>query len=289
MNRKAMLQVISAGMLWGAINLFIKPLSAAGLTSLQIAMARMVVASVGFGGYTLLRNPAAFRICLKDIWMFIGTGMVSVVLFNTCYFYTIIHGQASVAVVLLYTSPVFILLLSALLFGERITRRKLLAIGLTLLGCVLVSGLLTGSLTVPFRVLVTGILSGFLYGLYTIFGRYALQKYSSATVTAYTFLLAAVCSLCFTDKTGVLSVLTASPANLLLCLGLGLFSTILPYYLYTLGLEKLESGVAAVLVAVEPAVGAVLGMTVFHEDRGALKLLGIVLVLVAIVVMNRDE
>lgn len=289
MNRKAALQVIASGILWGGINLFIKPLSAAGLTSLQIAMVRMIVATLGFGGFTLLRNPDAFRIELRDLWMFIGTGVVSVTLFNLCYFYTIIHGQASVAVVLLYTSPVFILLLSAPLFGEKITRRKLLAVALTLLGCVLVSGMLTGTLSMPFRVLVTGVLSGFLYGLYTIFGRYALQKYSSSTVTVYSFLLAMVCSLIVTDKTGVLSVLTASPVNALLCLGLGLFSTILPYYLYTLGLEKLEPGVAAVLVAVEPAVGAFFGMVVFHEDHSVLKLLGIALVLAAIVIMNSGE
>ena len=112
--------VILAGCLWGVINIFVKKLSAAGLDSLQIALGRLAGAAILFSLFLLIRDPSGFRIDLKDIWMFIGTGVISVVFFSLCYFYTMIRGQASVAVVLLYTSPVFVMLFSALLFKERI-------------------------------------------------------------------------------------------------------------------------------------------------------------------------
>ena len=48
----------------------------------------------------------------------------------------------------------------------------------------------------------------------------------------------------------------------------------------------MESGRAAILVAVEPLVGAVIGMTLFHESREPAKLLGIGLILGAILVLN---
>lgn len=286
MKKQGVAAVIAAGVLWGAINIFIKKLAAEGLSSMQIALLRMVVAVVLFSAITVVKNPELFKIQIRDIWMFIGTGVISVSLFNYFYFYTIINGEASVAVVLLYTSPVFIVLMAALLFGEKITGRKLFACALTLAGCVLTSGLLKSTPNVSAKVFATGIASGLLYALYTIFGRYALNKYSATTVTVYTFLLGLVGTFFMTDKSGIKEILTTNPQTILYIIGLGIFSTVLPYFLYTYGLQRMESGKAAIYVAVEPAVGAILGMTVFGEDRSIVKILGIILVLLAIAVMN---
>ena len=278
--------VILAGFLWGVINVFVKNLSAAGLGSLQIALGRLAAAAAVFSLYLLIRDPSSFRISLKDIWMFIGTGIVSVVFFNLCYFYTIIHGQASIAVVLLYTSPVFVMLFSALLFRERITPRKTAALILTVTGCVFVSGLIAGDLSVTPLVLLSGIASGMLYALYTVFGRYALEKYSTNTVTVYTFILAFIASLFFGDAPGLVSALRSEPSLILWILGLAVISTVFPYFLYTLGLQHMEAGKAAILVAVEPVVGAVIGMTVFREPHDPYKLIGIVLIISAILILN---
>lgn len=287
-SRKAVFAVIGAGILWGVISLFIRPLSAGGLDPLQIAAVRMIAATVLFWSVTAVRTPQKLRVHVRDLWMFVGTGIVSVAMFNFCYFYTIIHSEASVAVVLLYTSPVFILLLSALLFHERITRRKLLALMLTFAGCVCVAGL-TGGVRLSAVVFLTGIGSGLFYGLYTIFGRYALAKYDAVTVTAYSFLFALLGTLPFGKLPALARTVAAEPRLLLYCVGIGICSTVLPYLLYTWGLERMESGKAAILVAVEPLVGAVVGMLVFHESHNAVKLVGIALILTAIVLLNLPD
>ena len=286
--KKAVCAVIGAGILWGVISLFIRPLSAAGLDPMQIAGVRMITATVLFLGVIAVRSREKLRVRFRDLWMFVGTGIVSVSLFNFCYFYTIIHSEASVAVVLLYTSPVFILLLSALLFRERITTRKVLALALTFAGCVCVAGL-TGGVRLSAVVFLTGIGSGLFYGLYTIFGRYALAKYDAATVTAYSFLFGLLGTLPFCKPVTLVRTVAAEPRILLLCVGIGICSTVLPYFLYTWGLQRMESGKAAILVAVEPLVGAVIGMLVFRESHNALKLVGIALILTAIVLLNLPE
>ncbi|MBQ6904196.1 MAG: DMT family transporter, partial [Lachnospiraceae bacterium] len=165
MQKKSVLSVVGAGVLWGIISLFIRPLSDAGLTSVRITAVRMIVGSVVLVVFTAARSRDKLRIRLRDLWMFVGTGVVSTAVFNFCYFYTIIHSEASVAVVLLYTSPVFILLLSALLFRERITRVKVASLVLTFAGCVCVAGL-TGGVRLTAPVLLTGLGSGLFYGLY---------------------------------------------------------------------------------------------------------------------------
>ena len=289
MQKKASLSVILAGILWGLITVFVKKLSAAGFDSLQIALIRLSVAAVLFVGFLAVTDRQKLKIRLRDIWMFIGTGVVSVTLFNFCYFYTTINSQASIAVVLLYTSPVWIMIFSAVLFKDPVTKRKLLVVVMTVAGCVCVTGMLEGSVAVTPLVLFTGVCSGIFYGLYTIFGKYALAKYDSMTVTAYTFLFGTLGSLPLGKPAKTLEILAESPELILWCLGIGIASTVLPYVFYTWGLKYLDSGRASILVATEPLVGAVLGMTVYHETHSVLKICGILLILAAIIVLNIEK
>lgn len=282
------ISVIAAGVLWGVISFFIKSLSAAGLYAMEIGFIRLLVAAPLFTSLTAFTDPSKLKIHLRDIWMFAGTGIVSIVLFNSLYFYTMIHAQASVAVVLLYTSPVFIMLLSAVIFKEKITLRKVAALIMTVIGCAFVAGL-SGSSGLTALTLITGLASGLFYGLYTIFGRFALAKYDPVTVTVYSFIFGMIGSLPVGKPAHVFRTVADRPNLILLCLGIGIFCTVLPYFLYTWGLSGMESGKAAILVAVEPLVGAVIGMTFFHESTGAVKLIGMAMILGALVLLNLPQ
>lgn len=280
--------VILAGVLWGIISLFVRSLYDAGLDALQISALRLSVAAVSFLLALLLGKRSLLKIRLRDIWMFFCTGIVSVVLFNTLYFYTTVNSQASVAVVLLYTSPAFVILFSALIFREKITVRKLLALGMTVGGCVLVSGMLGGGYRLTPLLLLTGLGSGVFYALYTIFARFALKRYDSMTVTAYTFLMGALGALPLGKPGSTLAVLSESPSLWISAMCIGVVCTVLPYALYTWGLTRMDSGRASLLVAVEPLVGALVGILVFRESCGAGKLAGVALILGAVCVLSRN-
>lgn len=141
MQKKAYLSIISAAALWGCIGVFLRLLTAAGLDSMESVAVRSTVAAILYFFWLLFTDRAAFRVRLQDLWYFVGTGIFSVLFFNWCYFNAISLSALSVAAVLLYTSPVFVMLLSALCFQEPITPRKIGALLLTFCGCVLVAGL----------------------------------------------------------------------------------------------------------------------------------------------------
>ncbi len=280
------LSVVLSGVLWGLISIFIKKLSAAGFTSLQICLIRMFFSAIIVISAVAIFSPKSLKIKLKDIWIFICTGIVSVVLFNVCYFYTIIHSQASVAVVLLYTSPIFVMILSAIFFKEKITWIKIVALVLTFVGCLFVAGIFNTSYSLTFLVILSGIGAGLFYALYSIFGRVALQKYDSLTLTCYTFLFGFIGSLPIGDVVGTVQNFVAQPILILWGVGISVVSTVLPYFFYSWGLQRMESGKASILAASEPLVGAVIGMTLYQEPGDPLKIIGIVLILVSIVCMN---
>ena len=289
MQRKAYLFILLAASLWGCIGLFLKLLTAAGLTAMQSVAVRCSTAAALYFLWLLLTDRAALVIRPRDCIYFVGTGIFSLVFFNWCYFNTIQRSSMSVAAVLLYTAPVFVMLMSAVVFQETITPRKLLALALTFFGCILVTGLLPlGSTAISLQTILYGLGSGFGYALYTIFGKFALAKYSSATVSFYTFLFAALGSF-------PLSGLLQTPQVLMDWrvtvggFGIGIFCCILPYLFYTEGLRYAEAGKAAILATAEPFVASILGVLLFREILTPFKLLGMASILFAIVLLNRKQ
>ena len=103
---------IFAGVLWGIISVFLKGLYAVGFSALQVMFLRAFISCLFMGFFLFFKDKSLLKFDLKDIWMFLGSGVVSLSFFSLCYFYTILVSGASVAVILLYTSPIFVLLLS---------------------------------------------------------------------------------------------------------------------------------------------------------------------------------
>ncbi len=160
------------------------------VNSIQIVSIRVTLAAIFFALVLCIKDRKGFRISLKDIPLFLGLGIGSILFFTVCYFTAITMMSLSTAAILLYTSPVWIMLMSIMFFHEKLDRRKLTALILAFAGCVLVSGISGEGMTLTG--LLVGLGSGIGYGLYSILGTIALRRYSPYTVTTYTFVFAAV-------------------------------------------------------------------------------------------------
>lgn len=284
-QKTAPLSILAAGVLWGVMGIFVRHFNALGLGSMEIGTLRVLTGLLITGAYLLLRHRSLLRIRLKDLWCFLGTGICSLFLMNLTYFTAMQYTSLAVAGVLLYTAPIFVMLLSALLFRERITGKKLLALALAFCGCVLVSGLGTDS-RVSAAGLLFGLGAGISYALYSIFGRYAIRRgYGSWTMTFYSFLFCGILS-CFLCDWQQAAPVFSLPAELLWTLGLGFITAFAPYVLYSLGLESVENSRASILASIEPVVAAVVSVVVFSEPMSLTAACGIALVLAAIVLLS---
>ena len=256
---RAIFLVLLAGSLWGCIGLFSRTLSALGVGPESIVILRNAGACVVLAVLFLVYDRSIFRIQLRHFPIFLGTGIVSILFFTLCYFNSQQVSSLAVSAILLYTAPTFVVLLSALFWREKITKQKLLLLGIG---------------------------SGLFYSSYTLFGRVALSHYPPFTVTFYTFLVAGIGSL-FLIRPQELAIVTGSGRGLLLALGLILISTVLPYLFYTKGLNDLgDGGKASILASVEPVVASLVGILVFGEPMGIGTLVGLVCILVSIYILR---
>ncbi|MGN0400431.1 MAG: DMT family transporter [Blautia sp.] len=281
--------ILLAGSMWATMGLWVRRFSQEGLDSLQILSLRVAVTTVLMLLFLTLYNRKLLKIHWKDLWCFLGTGICSIVFFGYCYNRTIILTSLSVAAILLYTAPIFVMVLSRFLFGETFTTRKIAALILAFAGCICVTGILNGDHAVSTTGILTGLGSGFGYALYSIFGRYALERnYHPFTVTFYTFLCALGAVLFLADWKPITDFSLSSPSGFLYSAAYCLVTTVLPYIFYTFGLSHVETGKASVMATIEPVVATLLGVFVLQEKITTVGVLGIVLVLGALVLLSNE-
>jgi len=289
MTKSAYFFVIIASIMWGIIGLFVKALSSFGFSSLQIVAIRAIGSAVFLVIFFLFKDRNILKIDIKHSIYFIGTGIFSFIFFNWFYFYTISISSISVAVILMYTSPVFVMFFSVLLFKEKLTREKVISLFLTFVGCLLVTifSQKTGQKISGIAIL-TGLGSGITFGLYSIFGRYALEKYNPMTVTTYTFVFASIGIIPIANLREMLYIFQNinavyyGAAIILLC-------TVLPFLLYNKGLTYMEASRASIISTLEPVVATILGIIIFNEGITTPKAIGVLLVIFAVSMLSKKE
>lgn len=286
MKKTAPLLIITAATLWGSMGLFTRTLTALGYTTFQLVFCRAALTSLSLIAYFLISDRQKLKIKLKDFWMFLLPSLISVILFNFCYMNAINSGSMSIAATLLYTAPIFVTVISAFLFQEKITPLKTAALIMAFIGCVLVSGITDSGNDLSSAALLFGIGSGFTYGMYSIFTKIGIKKYSPLTFTAYTFLISAVISFFICKPSDFVGTTVHKPSNTVILVLFALATNVIPYICFTSGLKFMDAGKANITATIEPVVATLFGIFVFHEKLTAVSALGIFLVLFSAVILN---
>lgn len=282
---------ILAGCMWGSVGFFVRRLSALNIDNMTIVGCRMAGALVIMVIFLLIYDKKLLKINLKDSWCFIGTGMVSMVFLNFFYNAAINITSLSLSAILLSTAPIFVIFLSRIIFGEKITKIKLMSFFLAFGGCILVSGIFEGGTAFCLLGITIGLSSAFFYALYSIFSRYAMNRgYHSLTITVYSFLFATIGGAFFSDFHMIAQEASQSPLSLGIFLFFhSLIAAAAPYILFTISLKHIEIGRASILASGEPVTATLIGLLVFKEIPTLLSVIGIVLVLAALALLSKPD
>ena len=284
--------VFAAGCLWGTIGLFSTLLQDMGMPSQSVAFYRLLFAAallipvliVKGKGFRLFRiRPAGILSCLL-------VGLFSQAFYNLLYMRTIKESGMAVAAVLLYTSPVFVALMSRLFFREPLGKNKIIAIAINIIGCVLtVTGGGFEGMTLVGLGLLTGVGAGFMYATLPVLSRIGADKEDPFTSTFYGLAFGTL-FLLFISRPwqGIGTAFT--PGMFIVLVGFGIVPSALAYIVYFGGLNRVkETSKVPVLASVETVMAALIGLAVFGQSLTLIKVVGIVLVLCSILVMNQKN
>ncbi len=289
MKKTAFLYIVVAGIFWGTSGIFVNLLAPYGFSSFQMTFVRALVSFFAMAIYTLILDRRLFKLKLSELPFYILLGL-SLFGTATCYYSSMQMASVSVAVVLMYTAPIYVMIFSVAALGEKISVLKLVSVVLMLLGCCLVSGII-GGMRFHIGGILIGALSGILYALYNIVAKLAFRRRSHPqTATLYSFLTMALVAALFSAPRSLGESISSAPSKTIpLLIGLGIFTFVIPYFLYNMAIKELPAGTASALGIIEPMAATVFSVLLFKEKLGALPLIGIILILAAVVMLGISE
>jgi len=271
--------------IWATTGIFIDYLfTHYTIAPLTLAFWRNLIIALTLIGILAVVQPTALKITRRDVPFFLVYGFVGLAVFNGLWSFSVKYNGAAVATVLAYSSPGFTVLLAPLMLGETLTWRKLGAVALSLLGCVLVvKANEAATWALNLQGILTGLGTGLAFAFYSLAGCWSAQRFASSwTVTAYGFLFASF-GLALTQTPEVLFTMTEWDGWLILII-LAIGPSLAGFGLYTLSLRYLPASLASLIAALEPAFTAVMAIFVLNQWLEAMQWFGAGLILAAVVV-----
>jgi len=275
--------IVAAAVLWGMIGPFSRLAFREGISPMEVAFWRALLAWVLFGGHAIIRHEVRLR--RKDVPYILIFGVCGVSMFYFAYQMAVKQGGAALASVLLYTAPVWVIVLSRIFLKETITSNKITAMVLTLIGISAISmgkNAGHGGSPVSVSAILFGLSSGFCYSLYYIFGKHFSGRYSSYNLFLYVLPVGAL---------GLLPWVTFTPKSQtawLAIVSLVIISTYGANSCYYLGLKYLDAGRASITATLEPVVAAVVSYFWWGEVFTLQSYMGSAVILSAVVLMIRS-
>jgi len=273
-------EIIIASILWGLAGIFAKKI--AGMPAQSIIFYRVSFAFVIIFLFLLVSGNLN-RIRLKDKKAYLLLFSILQAATMLAFFTSVLKASVSVAVLLLYTAPVYITVLSPVLLKESLTWREIIALVLSLTGIIFIVGPAKLDISQSAGILA-GILAGISYAFQVLTSKYIGRTYAGYTQAFWGFMVAVL----------ILLPIGIAPAdvvsdNITYLVLLAIFPTILAVSLYFNGLKKVKTSSASILGLIEPVSAIVLAVLILGEKLTVPVITGGALILVGAAIVTQDK
>ncbi len=275
-----LLIIISAAS-FGTLAIFGRLLYADGLDTFTLLFLRFSFAALIMALILILRKEAFPR--GKILLRLIGMGALGYVGQSFSYLSAIKYASAGLVALLLYLYPMFVFALSVIVLREKVTWLKVVALILALTGTALTVDPAGGQLTG----ILLAILSAVIYSIYIIVGTNVMKNVSAIQSSLVIFTSAAVVYGMLATVSG--THLPRTSLGWLGVAGIVLVATVIPVATFLAGLERIGPTNASMLSTLEPVVTVLLAGWLFHERLEMITLVGGALILVAVILLTRNE
>jgi drug/metabolite transporter (DMT)-like permease len=224
---------------------------------------------------SLPRGAALYRL--------IGMGAMGYVGQAFSYLTALKYASSGLVALLLYLYPMFVAVLSFFILREPITRLKIVALGIALLGTTLTVGPEGGQLLGIFL----AISAALIYSLYIIVGSQVMKQVSAVQSSTVIFASAGLMSgaLMFINR----PQLPQTNSGWWAIAAIVIVATVIPVVTFLAGLERVGPSNAAMLSTLEPVVTVILAALFLNESPNPITLVGGGLILVAVVMLAQSE
>ncbi|HHX18850.1 MAG TPA: EamA family transporter [Clostridiaceae bacterium] len=282
-----LIQFVTSMLIFGTIGILRRHIA---LPSGFLIFARGIIGGLSVLIFVKLKGGNVFRqIGRRPIVWLIMTGVLLgsewIMLFEAYNLTTV-----SIAALCNYMQPIIVLLLSPLIFKERLTAKKLICAVIAVAGMVLVSGVtesgvIAGNHT---KGVLFGLGSALLYAMFVIMNK-NLANIDPYTKTVIQLFTAAGVMIPYLFISGDLRKIEFNPLTVTLLLVVGIIHTGFAYVLYFRSMEGLKAQTIAILSYIDPISALLFSALLLNESLSTAGLVGAVMILGAAIVSELER
>jgi drug/metabolite transporter (DMT)-like permease len=266
---------------FGTLAIFGRLLYADGLDTFTMLFLRFGLAALLMAVLLVARRERLPR--GKILLQLIGMGGLGYVAQSFSYLTALKYASAGLVALLLYLYPMFVFALSVIVFHERVTWLRAIALVLALTGTALTVDPAGGQ----FRGILLAICAALVYSVYIIVGTNVMKHVSPVQSSTVIFASAGAVNGTLMAANG--AHFPASGSGWLAIAGVVLIATVIPVVAFLAGLERIGPTNAAMLSTLEPVVTVLLAALIFGELLKPVVILGGGLILIAVILLTRGE
>ncbi len=281
--------VFAATVLWASTATLARFMfHARAVDPLVVVELRLTIASLVLAAFLGVFRRSALRVAPADLPRFLILGVLGVAAVQGSYYYSISKLGVGLAILIQYLAPALIVAFD-LLRGRPVGWTMITAVLCALAGTVLlVGGVRVGQVQASALDWGVAFYSAVAFAFYIMHSKQVLARYAPETVLLYTFVIAAV-FWAFRSPPWVIASAHYSPELWGMFLLLGLFSTLVPFALFYMGLRRLPAAEAGVIATSEPLVAMITAAVFLGEKLGPVQLAGAAFVLAAALLASRNK
>jgi drug/metabolite transporter (DMT)-like permease len=258
-----------------------------GVTVTTLLFLRFAFAAVFFFIYLFVKVKR-WNISKQNLLFLFLLGGIFYTVQSSSYFMAVKYIPSALAALLLYLNPIFVAILSFFVNREKLSKRIIAAIGISLIGMIFVLGAPAG------EVKITGIslavTAAVVYSMYIVIGNRVTSQVPAIITSAYIALFAAISFFIWGTITRTLHF-HFEAIGWLPVVGTALFSSVLAMLTFFAGMNMIGPTKASILSMVEPVITFILSTIFLQEKMSNFQIFGGVIVLVGaiLVVMAREN
>ena len=270
------LLLILSMIIFGTIGLFVKYIP---LSSGEVALYRAILAIILLGLFLLItKQKINFKEIKKDLLLLLISGIamwINWILLFEAYNYT----SVSVATLSYYFAPVLVLIVSPVIFKEKLTVKQIICFAGSTIGLILLTGI-TGfdASDNHFKGIILGVLAAIFYATVIILNKF-IKGVSGINRTFLQFVSSIVVLLPYVLLTTGINVLKLEGISWIYLIVIGFIHTGICYCMYFSSVKDLKGQEVAILSYIDPLVAVIVSLIFLKETMGVFQIIGGILIL----------
>lgn len=280
------IQIICSGICFGSLGYFGKMAYKSFILPGELLALRYSISAIFMGLFIALTNPKSLKLTRFELISSLLLGIFGYALFSSLFFMALTGLSASLTVLLLYTYPIMVAVMSQYILKEHLGKFGVMALILATIGML---GLVWGewSVSEP-KFLIYGISAAFFYSIYIMYSRKYLSNVAAMPSSFYVQLGAGVVLsvIHFRGVHGADRVLEIMSQHAILICTMAVICSFMAMTLFLAGLSRITSSEASILSTTEPLFGVLIAALFLGEKLTPIQFIGGILILAAMILIS---